>query len=95
MNDRLSRRNFLKLAGVTSAGAVLAACAPAAPSAPATGSEAAAPGSERVQIDFMNWWGSHREALMDEIIANFHDMNDDVEVVNSVQPWDGDRKSVV
>ncbi|MEM7134870.1 MAG: extracellular solute-binding protein [Chloroflexota bacterium] len=89
MNQRLSRRNFLKLTGITSAGALLAACAPAAPSAPATGSEAAAPGGERIQIDFMNWWGSHREELMDEVIANFHDMQDEVEVVNSVQPWDG------
>lgn len=76
------------MAGVTTASAALAAYAPNTGSAPAadTGSEAAAPGSGRVQIDFMNWWGSHREALMDEIIVNFHEMQDEVEVVNSVQP---------
>ena len=53
------------------------------------GESAAAPSAEVIEIEFMNWWGSHREALMDEAIANFHDTQDEVQVNNSVQPWDG------
>ncbi|MEM7028880.1 MAG: substrate-binding domain-containing protein [Chloroflexota bacterium] len=94
MKNRLSRREFLKATSLVSAGAVLAACVPGEPGSGSAGAAADtassdAPAAGRVQIDFMNWWGSHREALMDEVIANFHDMQDEVEVVNSVQPWDG------
>ncbi len=90
MANTLSRRRFLQISGLSAAG-LLAACA--APEAPATDAampaEGAAPAAERIEIEFMNWWGSHREALMDEVIANFHDMNSAVQVNNSVQPWDG------
>ncbi len=85
--DMLTRRDFLRVSGV-SATLVLAACATAPVAAPAASTEAE-PAAERVEIEFMNWWGSHREALMDEVIANFHDMNSSVQVNNSVQPWDG------
>ena len=86
MDIRLSRRNFLKVSGI-SASLALAACT-TAPPAP-TETMDAAPAAEAVEIEFMNWWGSHREPLMDEIIANFHDINSSVIVNNSVQPWDG------
>ncbi len=85
--DMLTRRDFLRVSGV-SATLVLAACATAPAAAPAASTEAE-PVAERIEIEFMNWWGSHREALMDEVIANFHDMNSSVQVNNSVQPWDG------
>lgn len=87
---QLSRRRFLQASGLSAAGLALAACAQAAPvaEAPAAAGEAA-PAMERVEIEFMNWWGSHREELMDEVIDNFHQMNDAVQVNNSVQPWDG------
>ncbi len=86
MNIKLTRRNFLRVSGV-SATLALAACA-TAPAAPAASTDAE-PMAERVEIEFMNWWGAHREPLMDEVIANFHDMNSSVQVNNSVQPWDG------
>ncbi len=90
MATQLSRRRFLQISGLSAAG-LLAACA--APTAPETDAampaDGAAPAQERIEIEFMNWWGSHREALMDEVIANFHDMNSMVQVNNSVQPWDG------
>ena len=84
---QLSRRRFLQASGLSAAGLALAACAQAAPvaEAPAAAGEAA-PAMERVEIEFMNWWGSHREELMDEVIDNFHQMNDAVQVNNSVQP---------
>ncbi len=86
MDIKLTRRNFLRVSGV-SATLALAACA-AAPAAPAASTDAE-PMAEKIEIEFMNWWGSHREELMDEVIANFHDMNSSVQVNNSVQPWDG------
>lgn len=99
MTRRISRRRFLQVSGMATAGAALAACAPAAApeaasdagsSASADASDSAAvPSSEVTEIEFMNWWGAHREALMDEAIANFHDSQDEVRVNNSVQPWDG------
>lgn len=91
MARKLTRRSFLKVAGVSATTLAVAACAAPGPAAaPAEGDMAeGAPSAERVEIEFMNWWGSHREALMDEAIANFHDVNSDVQVNNSVQPWDG------
>lgn len=88
---QISRRGFLRYSGLAVAGLTLAACAPAAAPAGDTmaETESEAPAMERVEIEFMNWWGSHREALMDEVIDNFHQMNDKVQVNNSVQPWDG------
>ena len=86
MDIKLTRRNFLRVSGVS---ATLALAARAtAPTAPAASTDAE-PMAERVEIEFMNWWGAHREPLMDEVIANFHDMNSSVQVNNSVQPWDG------
>lgn len=99
MMRRISRRRFLQISGIATVGTALAACTPAA--APADSGDAgsmadtdaaesaAAPSAEVIEIEFMNWWGSHREALMDEAIANFHDTQDEVQVNNSVQPWDG------
>ena len=86
MDIKLSRRNFLRVSGV-SATLALVACT-AAPATPAASTEAE-PMAERIEIEFMNWWGSHREELMNEVIANFHEMNSSVQVNNSVQPWDG------
>ena len=90
MNAKLTRRGFLQLTGLSATVALAAACAaPAAEPAASTGGDMAEPAMERIEIEFMNWWGAHREALMDEVIANFHDLNDRVQVNNSVQPWDG------
>lgn len=86
MHTKLTRRDFLRVSGA-SATLALVACT-AAPATPAASTEAE-PMAEVIEIEFMNWWGSHREELMNEVIANFHDMNSSVQVNNSVQPWDG------
>jgi len=41
-----------------------------------------------ITLEFMNWWGAAREALMDEVIAQFEEENPCIDVVNQVQPWD-------
>lgn len=51
--SKLSRREFLKAAGLAAAGTALAACVPAPVSAPAAGTEAAAPG---VAVKELEWW---------------------------------------
>jgi len=54
---QVSRREFMRMAGVSVAGGVLIACAPAAPSAPAADSAAApaaaAPGAAGININYM------------------------------------------
>jgi len=86
MRTKLTRRDFLRVSG---ASATLALVACTAGAAVPTASTDAEPMAEVIEIEFMNWWGSHREELMNEVIANFHDMNSSVQVNNSVQPWDG------
>lgn len=44
--------------------------------------------SEVIEIEFMNWWDAAREALMDEVIANFESENPCVKIINQIQPWD-------
>ncbi len=41
-----------------------------------------------ITLEFMNWWGAAREALMDDVIAGFEAENPCIDVVNQVQPWD-------
>ena len=52
MKSNLTRRNFLKLTGIASATAVLAACVPAAPQADGGGG-AAAPSAEGAEVVMM------------------------------------------
>ena len=41
-----------------------------------------------VELEFMNWWGAAREALMDTLIGHFQAENPCVSIINQVQPWD-------
>ena len=43
---------------------------------------------EVIELEFMNWWGAAREALMDTLIGHFHEANPCISVINQVQPWD-------
>jgi multiple sugar transport system substrate-binding protein len=53
-NPFLSRRNFLRLAGITTAGMALTACVAAQPAA-STGAEGAAPAGEDVTVRWQDW----------------------------------------
>src|SRR4051794_16322931 len=53
--NKLTRREMLKLMGMSSVGLALAACAPPA-AAPAGGGAAAAPGKEAVKITLVESW---------------------------------------
>lgn len=43
---------------------------------------------EVIELEFMNWWGAAREALMDTLIGHFQEDNPCIRVINQVQPWD-------
>jgi ABC-type glycerol-3-phosphate transport system substrate-binding protein len=85
-------------------GAVLAACQPAAPTVAPTAAPAEKveeptakveevepepqPVTETVTVEWMNWWGDQREALMDTCIERFEEEFPHIHVENQVQPWD-------
>ncbi len=54
MQHKLSRRDFLKTASLTTAGLVLVACAPVSPSS--TGSSAAPDASPATEVTEIEWW---------------------------------------
>ncbi|MCC9077658.1 extracellular solute-binding protein [Litorilinea aerophila] len=83
----ISRRELLRLIGVTTTGAALAACAPVA-TGPAAEEGTGAPGAERVTIRFWNHWLAGRVELMDQIIANFEEEYPHIHVENLTQPWE-------
>ncbi len=88
-NGSLSRRDLLKLMGVTAASSALAACtAPIAPAASTSAGGAAAPAQAQTVVRFWNVWGAAREELMNQIIARFEEANPGVTVQNLVQPFE-------
>lgn len=73
MNKKhLSRRTFLQIAGISSAGALLAACAPAAP-AGESGGESAAPSGAPVElsVSVVDYMPPTQELLENELFPNY------------------------
>ncbi|MBX2997099.1 MAG: extracellular solute-binding protein [Caldilineaceae bacterium] len=85
----LSRRDLLRMMGMSAAGMAMAACAPIvapAPGAPAVDAPAAAP--QEVTVRFWNVWGAAREELMNQIAARFEEEHPGITVENLVQPFE-------
>lgn len=82
MSKKWSRRDFLKTSALLSAGAVLAACGPAATSQPPTGATeaptSAPPATAKKKIVFSTYVWSNFEAAMTEILNGFVAANPDV-----------------
>ncbi|MEZ4862109.1 MAG: extracellular solute-binding protein [Caldilineaceae bacterium] len=85
---RMSRRDLLRLMGVTATGAAIAACAPVPQSAAPAAEGGAAPAAETVEVRFWNVWGAAREELMNQIAAQFEEENPGITVQNLVQPFE-------
>lgn len=91
-SQQLSRRSFLKAAGLASAGALLAACAApgAAPAAPDTGAASAVNTGARQTVRYLSWWfeEGNRGATWNAFIKEFNDSQSDIEVVAENIPFD-------
>ncbi|MCX6049480.1 MAG: sugar ABC transporter substrate-binding protein, partial [Chloroflexi bacterium] len=87
MSTQLSRRMLLKMAGIGTAGAFLAACtATTAPGAATTGS--AAPAGAKSKLIFSSYTWSGYEAAMKDLIGAWNKTQPDVEVEGQFIPED-------
>jgi multiple sugar transport system substrate-binding protein len=82
MKKQFSRRDFIKIAGLTGGAAVLAACAPAAPAtqAPAAAQATEAPttapaAKEPVEIVFTGWGGTEEDQGVKDAVKYYQDNN--------------------
>jgi len=69
MKNQISRREFLRLAGISSAGVLLAACGKTTPTEPAATVPPAAP--EPIKLSYWGHGYSGREAVVDAAVADF------------------------
>ncbi len=92
MSDKLSRRDFLRLAGIATAGAALAACGGQATEAPPDeeaeegAPEDTAPEREEVTLSVINIWGGSRVPLMEDMFARFSEEHPWITVENQLVP---------
>lgn len=84
MSRNISRREFIKAAGLASGAAVLAACAPSAPATQAgkaTEAATSAPAAkEAVTITFTGWGGAEEDAGVKAAVKYFQDQTPDIKV---------------
>ena len=73
-NQNLSRREFLRLAGLTATAGIVAACAPAGGTLTGASSSADAPGAEAVEITFMGWGGTGSVTQGKTALPDFEDI---------------------
>lgn len=73
----LSRRQFLQVAGLATAGATLAACVPAAAPTESAGGGAAAPSGETYMVNHWSWLGASDAAVWGRHIDNFNEAHAD------------------
>jgi multiple sugar transport system substrate-binding protein len=82
VNSQMSRRGFMRLAGISAATGLLVACAPSAPAQPAPAAEsaaasgAAAPSAQRVNIEYM----MGGPELTDAEIEQFQEANEGIQI---------------
>jgi multiple sugar transport system substrate-binding protein len=78
--SRLSRRDFLKIAGVASASAALAACSPAAVEGPH--------GSGRAQLVYQDWRTDWFPGMAQTLLGKFHSLHPEIQVFFTMDPED-------
>ncbi|HET7011350.1 MAG TPA: sugar ABC transporter substrate-binding protein [Anaerolineales bacterium] len=76
---RLSRREFLKLAGLSAAGATMAACAP---------QDEGPHGTGRVQLVYQDWRTEWFPGLAQRMLEQFHASHPDIRVFFTMDPED-------
>jgi ABC-type glycerol-3-phosphate transport system substrate-binding protein len=82
-NNSLSRRDFLRVAGLTAGATVLAACVPAAPAPGGAAAEApagaATTGGQPAVVRFWSWY-TDQEDQFPKVIADFEALNPNIKV---------------
>lgn len=94
---KISRRDFLKAAGIGAAAVGLTACGGSSSSAPASTPASAAGAPEIEACELLYWYWADSDALastMQEMIADFNATNEyGITVVGEQQNWDGGNYS--
>ena len=97
---RITRRDFLRIGGLTMLGSVLAACGGAAPATPDTGGAAAptaagaaAPAAStgaKQTVRYLSWWfeEGNRGKTWNAFIKEFNDSQKDIEIKAENIPFD-------
>ncbi|HRW08828.1 MAG TPA: extracellular solute-binding protein [Caldilineaceae bacterium] len=87
--QKLSRRELLRITGISATGVLLAACVTPQGAAPATGGEGAAPDAAGTEVRFAtDWVEGARGATMDAAMEMFAEQNPDIHV--TLEPIGGD-----
>ena len=69
-NQRITRRQFLRVSAATAAGALAVACVPA-PNAPASSAEEAAPDAAPTEVQFVNIWTAVDTPFIVDLLEEF------------------------
>ena len=93
---KLSRRDFLRMAGGFAAGTMLVACQPkpegpaeqVAKETPTAAKEAPPPAEEPITIVYWHGWGGRFGEWVDRIAAQFHEDNPDIVIEPLIVAWD-------
>ncbi|MBE0699063.1 MAG: extracellular solute-binding protein, partial [Anaerolineaceae bacterium] len=98
MKKQISRRDFLKIAGIAGGASVLAACAPAATQQPA-GNAAESPttapkAAEPVTITFTGWGGTEEDEGVKAAVAAYEEQNPGMKVTWIQIPENYDDKTL-
>lgn len=87
--NRFTRREFVRMAGLSVAGATLAACTPMTGPAPSTGGAESAPAAETVEVRFAtDWVEGARGATIETAMKRFPELHPDISV--TLEPIGGD-----
>ncbi len=87
----ISRRNFVRFAGLTGVAAALTACAPPAPAKAPDAKDAPSGkpvGAEKANISFMGWGGPEESQAVLDMIKRFEELNPEVKVAWQHTPED-------
>jgi len=81
----LSRREFLKLAGMSTAGAILAACTPSRP-------KPTSQSGDMVQLVYQDWRTAWFAAMVKEMLEQFHATHSSIRVFYTLDPQNFEEK---
>ena len=88
LHKRISRRSFLKVAGLAATGAAAVACSPASQPAAGSLSRRADAGTERVQLVYQDWRTDWFPEMAQRMLEEFHATHPNIRVYYTPDPDD-------